>query len=206
MVLSVTAHSGISTEEVMGALRCAFLAYGLPEVMRSDNGPPFSTMRSALGLTRLSAWWIRLGIRPERTAAGCPQQNGRHERMHRDLKAETMRPCAGGFAAQQARFDAWRAVFNDERPHEALAQATPSSAHASARTRKMPSRIAPPEYDAQAEVRSVRSDGRVKLRGKQFFVSEVLAGERVALEEVAEDVVSVTYYGFELGRMSIADP
>lgn len=203
-VLSVTAHPGVAAAEVEPVLRRAFEAYGLPELIRSDNGVPFVTPASPLGLTRLSAWWIRLGIRPERIDVGRPQQNGRHERMHRELKAETMRPCAGGFAEQQVRFEAFRRLYNEERPHEALGQATPGSLYRPS-PRPLPERIEPPEYPAHVEVRAVRPDGMVKLRGRHVFVSEVLAGERVGLEEVADGVLSVLYYDFELGRLRVSE-
>jgi transposase InsO family protein len=203
-VLSVTGHPGVAAAEVEPVLRRVFAEHGLPEVIRTDNGVPFVTPASPLGLTRLSAWWLRLGIRPERIDIGRPQQNGRHERMHRDLKAETMRPCAGGFAAQQVRFDTFRRVYNEERPHEALGQATPSSVYAPS-PRPLPERVEPPEYPAHVEVRAVRPDGMVKLRGRHVFVSEVLAGERVGLEEVADGVLSVLYYGFELGRLRLSE-
>src|SRR5207302_4664291 len=98
-----------------------FREYGLPRVIRSDNGPPFASL-SAGGLSRLSVWWVKLGIIPERIQPGKPEQNGRHERMHATLKAETARPPAASLAAQQLRFDRFRAEFNQERPHEALGQ------------------------------------------------------------------------------------
>jgi transposase InsO family protein len=104
----------------------AFEEYGLPERIRTDNGPPFATTGLG-GLSRLSVWWIELGIRPERIRPAKPQENGRHERMHRTLKAETTRPPARSLRAQQHLFDEWRRNFNEERPHEALGQETPAS-------------------------------------------------------------------------------
>lgn len=103
-----------------------FREYGLPAAIRSDNGTPFAT-QALCGLSRLSVWWIKLDIDHDRIEPGQPQQNGAHERMHKTLKAETARPPERDMARQQARFDRWRAEFNDERPHEALGYATPAS-------------------------------------------------------------------------------
>ena len=104
----------------------AFREYGLPETIRTDNGAPFSTLAPG-GLSRLAVWWIRLGIRPERILTGRPDQNGRHERMHSTLKAETARPPRSSFRAQQRCFEAFRREYNHERPHEALTYETPAS-------------------------------------------------------------------------------
>jgi putative transposase len=106
---------------VQKAFHEAFLEFGLPDVIRTDNGPPFASVTIG-GLSRLSVWWIQLGILPERIMPGHPEQNGRHERMHRTLKAETARPAASNFAAQQRAFDAFKREYNHERPHEALGQ------------------------------------------------------------------------------------
>ena len=108
----------------MRSFEATFRELGLPDAIRTDNGPPFSTLAPG-GLSRLAIWWIRLGIRPERIMPGRPDQNDRHERMHRTLKAETARPPASSMRAQQARFDRFRHEYNDVRPHEAIGQATP---------------------------------------------------------------------------------
>lgn len=204
LVLGSTGHLSPSSAEVEPVLKRLFEHYGLPERIRTDNGTPFATPASALGLTRLSAWWIQLGIRPERIAAGRPQQNGQHERMHRDLKAEAMRPCAGDLSEQQRRFDSFRACYNNERPHEALSQATPASVYTES-ARRVPAHIAAAQYPPQMETRMVRPDGMVKLNGRHVFVSEVLSGEQVGIEEVSTGVLSVHYYGFELGRLKVSE-
>jgi len=116
----------------------AFQEHGLPRAIRSDNGPPFASPGVG-GLSRLAVWWIKLGIRPERIVAGKPQQNGRHERVHRTLNQETATPPAASLPAQQKRFDAFRTVYNNERPHEALGQQTPASLYAPA-PRRYPDR------------------------------------------------------------------
>ena len=162
-------------------VEAALRRYGLPLAVRSDNGPPFAG-RGAGGLTRLAVKWIKLGIRLERTDPGSPQQNARHERMHATLKAETATPPAESLAAQQRRFQRFRQDFNNERPHEALGQETPSSRYQSS-PRAYPGRIEEPVYDADQAVRRVRSNGEIKWRGELIFLSEALVGEPVGLAE-----------------------
>ena len=159
----------------------ALREHGLPAAIRSDNGPPFAG-NGAGGLSRLAVHWIKLGIRLERTAPAAPQQNGRHERMHATLKADTARPPAGTLAEQQARFDRFRADFNHERPHEALGQHTPASRFTPS-TRPYPSRIDEPAYDAEHAVRRVRSNGEIRWGGELVFISEALVGEPVGIAE-----------------------
>jgi hypothetical protein len=170
-----------------------FREHGLPEVIRTDNGSPFASGTAVAGLSRLSVRWIKLGIRPERITPGHPEQNGAHERMHRTLKAETARPPAASRPAQQERFDRFRSVYNEERPHEALAQRTPSELYQSS-TRPYPVQVPEPEYPGHFEVRSVRPSGEIKWQGGYLFLSETLDGERVGLEEAADGVWSV-YFG-----------
>src|SRR5438046_2352204 len=137
-----------------------FKEYGLPKRIRTDNGVPFATTTLAR-LSKLSAWWVRLGILPELIEPGKPAQNGRHERMHRTLKAETTRPAAGGLAAQQRRFNIFREEFNHERPHEALDQETPATCYAPS-PRPMPDRLPPLEYPDRFEVRYVSANGGIR--------------------------------------------
>jgi putative transposase len=148
-----------------------FQEYGLPTPMRTDNGVPFAT--TTLGrLSRLSAWWVRLGILPEFIEPGHPQQNGRHERMHRTLKAETTRPAAGNLAAQQRRVNRFRGEFNHERPHEALDQQTPSACYAPS-PRPMPDRLPPLEYPDRFEVRYVSANGGIRWNSRWVNLSTV---------------------------------
>jgi putative transposase len=170
----------------------AFRQYGLPTAIRTDNGPPFACT-GALGISRLSAWWIKLGIVPERIEPGCPQQNGRHERMHRTLKQEATRPTAANLKAQQKVFDRFVHEFNHERPHEALGQRPPAVVYR-ASSRTYPSRITPPEYPGSFQVRKVRHIGDIKLRGHSVYVSEALIGELVGLDPIAEDLWCL-YFG-----------
>ena len=168
-------------EDVDRAVDAAMRKHGLPHAIRSDNGPPFAG-NGAGGLSRLAVKWIKLGIRIERTDPGSPQQNGRHERMHGTLKAETAAPPAGSIAAQQRRFDRFRAIYNHERPHEALGQETPASRYR-ASPRRYPRRIEEPMYDPEHAVRRVRSNGEIRWGGDLIFVSEPLVGEPVGVAE-----------------------
>jgi len=174
-----------------------FREYGLPERIRSDNGPPFASV--ALGrLSRLSVWWIKLGVLPDLIEPASPQQNGRHERMHRDLKAETTIPPAGNRAAQQRRFNAFRTDFNDVRPHAAHGQRPPASLY-QASPRPFPSKLAPFDYPAHFETRRVSTNGGIRWHSRWVNVSHLLGGEYIGLEEVADDVWAVSFGPVHLG-------
>ncbi len=178
-----------------------FREYGLPERIRTDNGTPFASM--ALGrLSRLSIWWIKLGILPDLIEPASPHQNGRHERMHRDLKAETTRPPAGHRSAQQRRFNTFRSDFNEIRPHEALGQKPPASVYRPS-TRPFPQKLAAPEYPAHFEVRKVSTNGGIRWHSEWINVSHLLGGEYIGLEEVAEDVWSVCFGPVSLGWLHV---
>jgi transposase InsO family protein len=170
-----------------------FREHGLPEVIRTDNGSPFASGTAVGGLSRLSVRWIKLGIRPERILPGHPEQNGAHERMHRTLKAETARPPAASRPAQQERFERFRRLYNEERPHEALSQRPPGDLYRPS-SRAYPSRLPEPEYPGHFEVRRVRGSGEIKWQGGYLFVSQTLDGERVGLEETDDGVWSM-YFG-----------
>ena len=159
----------------------AFREYGLPWAIRSDNGSPFAS-RAIAGLSRLSVWWIKLGIAPERIEPGKPQQNGRHERMHLTLKGQTASPPAATVRGQQRRFDAFRKEFNEERPHEALEMATPASLYEPS-LRPYPAREPEVIYPEDWPCRMVRVRGEVKFKG-EFFLSEALTGEPVGFEPI----------------------
>lgn len=175
-----------------------FDTFGLPKVIRTDNGIPFAT-RAIHGLSRLSVYWMKLGIRHDRIDPGAPQQNGRHERMHRTLKAATTRPPEATFTAQQGRFDAFRSEFNAERPHQALDYDTPGD-HYRASTRTMPARIPKPEYPGHCQVRLISSNGYFKFRSDNIFLSNALAGEHIGLEEVDDGIWSLYFYQTLLAR------
>lgn len=176
-----------------------FQEYGLPDIIRTDNGVPFAT--TALGrLSTLSVWWIRLGIRPELIEPASPQQNGRHERMHRTLKAEATRPPSANLQAQQVRFNRFRSEYNDERPHEALDQETPTSVYRPS-TRPLPRQLAPLDYPGHFEVRLVSRNSGIRWKKRWVCVTHTLAGEYVGLEEVGDGLWDVYFGPLKLGRM-----
>ena len=175
----------------------AFQEHGLPLAIRSDNGPPFASPGVG-GLSRLAVWWLKLGIRPERIVAGKPQQNGRHERVHRTLKQETAVPPADSVPAQQQRFDEFRVLYNHERPHEALGQQTPASLYQPS-PRPYPERLEDPSYGGDVAVRRVRSNGQIKWAGELIFVGEALIGEPVGVVETEAGDWLVRYADVELG-------
>lgn len=169
-----------------------FCEYGLPRAILSDNGSPFGSPGLAR-LSRLSLWWIRLGIRIERIVPGHPEQNGAHERMHRTLKAETTRPPEQTLERQQRRFDEFRQIYNDERPHEALGQKRPTTIYRPS-PRPYPKSLPPIEYAGHLETRKVEHNGMMRWKKGRIFTSKTLSGEYVGLEEIDDGVWSV-YYG-----------
>ena len=167
------------TARVQAIFEAAFREHGMPKAIRTDNGPPFAS-RAVAGLSRLAVWWIKLGIVPERIAAGHPEQNGRHERMHRTLKQETAQPPAANRRQQQRALERFRQEYNQLRPHEALRMQTPATVYQPS-PRKFPARVPEPEYPQDMLVRSVRPHGHFRWKHYDVFLSEVLWGERVGL-------------------------
>lgn len=168
-------------EHVRAVFERVFREFGLPLAIRIDNGPPFASLGAA-GLSRLSVWWIKLGIMPERIRPGHPEQNGRHERFHRTLKQETMTPPQANPQAQQEACDRFRYVYNNERPHEALGQVPPARLYVSSPRPYLecPGDI---EYPPLTQVRRVRSNGEIKWRGELVYISQALIGELVGITE-----------------------
>lgn len=198
-VLGCTGLPSVKQNGAKAQFERLFDEYGLPSAIRSDNGVPFAT-QALCGLSRLSVWWIKLGIGHDRIAPGQPQQNGAHERMHKTLKAETARPPGHDMASQQTRFDDWRSEFNDERPHEALDYQTPASVYTPS-ARAMPSALPEPDYPGHFEVRWLSRSGNIKWKRQQLFVSQALAHEWVGLEEIADGVWSLYFYDRLLARL-----
>jgi transposase InsO family protein len=159
-----------------------FREYGLPRAIRSDNGPPFASVGVA-GLSRLAVWWIRLGIWPERIEPGHPEQNGRHERMHRTLELEVAAQPAGNLRLQQRDLESFRREYNTLRPHQALDDRTPAELYRPS-LRAFPAKLPQIAYPPGVLTRSVRPNGEIKQAGRCFFLAEALAGERVALWEI----------------------
>ena len=193
--LSGPAH--MTTARVQPLFIAAFREYGLPDAMRTDNGPPFAS-EGLHGLTALSLWWIKLGIRLERIVPGCPGQNGRHERMHRTLKAAAINPPAASAAGQQRQLDLARREYNEERPHESLGQAVPASIYRPS-GREYPRRLPEVTYAGDWETRMVKRAGQMKWRGREVPISQALRGERVGLEPVADGLWRVWFGTLLLG-------
>lgn len=183
--------------DVRCALERLFDEVGLPDAMRSDNGAPFGST-GAGGLSALSVWLLKLGVEPRYIPPSSPQHNGRHERMHRTLKAQTASPPAATTAEQQARLDAFRQHFNEDRPHEALEQ-TPPARHWQPSARRYPAEIADPWYDADHEVRRVRHMGDIKWRGENVYIGEAFAGELVGLADQGDGRTLVRFCSRDLG-------
>ncbi len=172
----------------------------MPEIIRVDNGAPFASMGPG-GLSKLSVWWIGLGIEVQFSRPACPQDNGSHERMHRTMKAECCEPPSANLLAQQQRFDRWRKEFNEERPHEALGMRVPAQVY-QASARRLDERIKPRLYELGAETHKVSANGFIALNGGHCFVGEAFAGAEVALEREQESgLIQVRYANVKLGSL-----
>jgi len=174
-----------------------FKEYGLPQAIRTDNGVPFASPNALFGLSRLSVWWLRLGINLERIKPGHPQQNGRHERLHLTLKKEATKPPSYNFLQQQCRFDDFVEVYNCERPHQALNGHYPAQLYTpSARVYRAPD---PPEYPFHDRTVRVTQCGRICLGKRKINLSIVFAGQFVGIREVADKIWLVSFLDFDLG-------
>jgi putative transposase len=198
LLLGCQALSSTRVQEAKPVFTRLFKEFGLPKRIRTDNGVPFATNTLAR-LSQLSAWWVRLGILPEFIEPGKPQQNGRHERMHRTLKAETTRPPAATRRAQQHKFDRFRQEFNFQRPHEALDMQTPASCY-EVSPREMPTKLPPLEYPDRFEVRYVSANGGIRWNHQWVNVSHTCAGQYVGLEEIDDGIWNVYFGPLKLGR------
>lgn len=192
-----------NTKAVQAALTEVFREYGLPERIRSDNGSPFASTGVG-GLTHLSVWWIKLGIIPERIEPGEPQQNGRHERMHRTLKQDTAQPPAPTLEQQQQRFDGFVKIYNYQRPHQALDGATPSDCYQPS-AREFPEKIEPWSYPNQMELRKADERGKIRWKQARCRLGTALANEVVALETVDDGLVKVWFGPVLLGILDERD-
>lgn len=199
-LLACSALTSTRLEEAWPVIVDVFREYGLPRAMHSDNGPPFGAAQG--GLSLMSVRLMMLGVLPVFSRPAHPQDNGRHERMHKDLKAETTRPPAANLARQQRSFDAFVERYNAERPHEALDMRRPVHVFKpSPRPYRAPR---PPEYPAHFERRKVTSIGQIRLRNRQIFVSSALAGQTIGLEPIDEHLYAVHFYDFVIGKVDTA--
>lgn len=203
-LLGCRGRSSVATLGARAVFERLFADYGLPIKMLTDGGVPFASPRSVRRLSRLSVWWIKLGIEPVLIEPGHPEQNGCHERMHRTLKATTARPPASCMRAQQRSFNRFRTEYNEERPHEGLGMKRPAELYR-ASSRPYPGRTPEVDYPGHYEVRSVRSKGAIQWHGERLFVSEALRGERVGLEETDDGIWSLSFCSLLLGRYDERD-
>jgi transposase InsO family protein len=200
-VLLCEALESVREESAFTAFEALFKERGLPSAIRSDNGVPFASPNALFGLSRLSVWWLRLGIGIERIKPGKPQQNGRHERMHLTLKKEATRPAKANFLQQQAEFDRWSNEFNTERPHEGLSMQVPASVYAaSPKHYKGIGELNYPFHDRSALVTTC---GRICIHRKKINVSTVLAGQTLGLREVDENTWLVSFMEYDLGYVDL---
>lgn len=189
--------SGTCFENVKPVFESVFREYGLPIAIRTDNGSPFASLAVG-GLSRLSVWFVKLGITPERIEPGHPEQNGRHERMHKTLKQETAKPPRATMAAQQRTFTRFRQTYNHERPHEALNDITPAEVYRPSK-RCYPEKLSEMEYPAHMKVRRIRSSGEFRWRGGMIYLSEALIGELIGLEQITD-----RYWQVKFGHVNLA--
>ena len=197
-ILGCEGMAAISDEAARETCEEVFRTYGLPSVMRSDNGVPFASVCLA-GLTKLSTYWLRLGIELERIRPASPQENGRHERMHRTLKAETTRPAKANLLQQQERFDAFVEEFNHERPHEAIDMKRPAEVFTPS-LRPHPSQLSEPTYPMHDDSIRVNRYGQLRICGRQFALTSSLAEQFVGVREENDGRWLVTFVGLDLGH------
>lgn len=200
-LLGCQAQPRIATETVQQHFEGLFHRHGLPRRIRSDNGAPFAS-RAVGGLSRLSVWWVKLGILPERIQPGQPQQNGAHERMHETLKQAATQPGSRHLAAQQRRFDRFRHAYNSRRPHEALDQQVPASRYQRS-SRRPPRQLPSLRYPDWFETKRVGPSGLICLANRRIYVSSTLVGEPVGIEQTAETVYDVYFGPLRLGAFDL---
>jgi transposase InsO family protein len=196
-LLRCQALSGPRHEPVQAALTALFVEYGLPRAIRSDNGVPFASVAVG-GLSKLAVWLIKLDVKPERIAPGQPQQNGRHERMHRTLKAETANPPRASMRAQQCAFDRFRREYNEQRPHQHLDGDRPADRYR-ASPRPYPRRLPEIDYPSGFERRTVHTAGQIRWQGREIYLSETLIGETIGLSPQEHDRWQLYYGPVSLG-------
>ena len=200
-VIACKALEGQTQLLVKRAFKRIFRQYGIPQIIRVDNGTPFTAMGLA-GLSKLSVWWIELGIRVEFTRKGCPRDNGSHERMHRTLKAEAIRPPSANRKAQQRRFERWKQTFNHLRPHESLEMAKPAQKyHPSPRRYRESDKYV--HYPKEYLVKKISQSGFLSWKGKSYFLGEAFCGVKVGLVETANAPTEIYFANLRLGVLKL---
>ena len=196
-LLGCEALTSTNSHDAFGVFEHVFKHFGLPQAIRTDNGIPFASGNSLFGLTKLSVWWLRLGIGLERIKPGNPQQNGRHERMHLTLKKEATKPAAKNLLQQQARFDRFIGQYNQERPHQALGMKYPAEVYSpSPRPYRGIGELAYPFHDRTI---TVTNCGRICFGVRKINLSTALAGQNVGIKEVSDKIWLVSFMQYDLG-------
>lgn len=191
----------ISSLETQKLFEQIFRRYGLPRIIRTDNGAPFASL-SVSGLSKLSVWWLRLGIQVERIAPGHPEQNGRHERMHLTLKRETTRPAAYNILQQQERFDRFREEYNTSRPHEALKMGYPSNFY-TVSERPYPERLEDLKYPLHDRIAVVSSGGQICALGhRSIFIGKPFVDQELGLREISPGNWLVSFLSLDIGSIN----
>ena len=201
-LLACVAHRAPATDAAHAVLAACFRRYGLPAALLSDNGPPFGAPRAPRGFSRLTLWLRTLGITPHFIVPGHPEHNGRHERLHRTLKRDALRPPASSLRTQQARFDAFRHIYNTTRPHEALGQ-TPPAAHFVPSPRPYPLRPRPLAYPTHFLARRVTAAGLVWVHQEDIYISQTFAGYTVGLDPISPTRWDVYFAEYLLGALDL---
>ena len=197
-LLGCEAMDSTASESAKQGFEFIFKEYGVPTRLRTDNGVPFSS-RTVQGLSPLSVWWMRLGIQVERIEPGKPQQNGRHERMHRTLKEEIRPGMCENLLAQQEQLDRFREEFNHRRPHEALKMKCPGDLYKPS-LKRFPDRVPEPVYPDHDLVRHVSAAGYAYFsKGKSFFISQALGDQTIGLEEEQDGIWRINFMDLDLG-------
>jgi hypothetical protein len=198
MILDIRALEDARGATVQACFQRLFEQHGLPGAIRSDNGIPFASAQGLLGLTRLSAWWLALGIDLERGRPACPQDNSAHERMHRDIRTELQ---AGRIGRDQAAFDIWRHEFNNDRPHESLAMRVPAEVY---QPSSRPFSGTPDDLDyGSMDTRRVNlQTGRIRLLREQISISSALGGWSVGIEPSLDDLITVWFAQLPVGHIN----
>jgi transposase InsO family protein len=201
-VLTAVPLKNSRTETVRAEFERLFKVYGLPIVIRSDNGTPFASTQAIFGLSRLSAWFIALGIQLDRIKPGCPYQNGGHERMHRDIRFEVQNVVKGDLEHNAASLEIWRKNFNEKRPHEALNMKTPSEVYkkSSRKYRGTPDKI---DYPLNFVERKVNPIGQIVINSQAFYISASLKGWTVGLKPLNESELDVHFAYLNLGSINL---
>jgi putative transposase len=196
-LLAVEALQSTRESTAIAVFERAFREYGLPQAIRTDNGVPFASPNALFNLSKLSVWWLRLGIQIERIKPGNPQQNGRHERMHLTLKQETTKPAGQNFLQQQSRFDDFITEYNTERPHQALAMQCPAERYA---VSSRPYEGLPDlDYPFHDKTITVTTCGRICLNRRKINLSQVFAGQKIGIKQVADRIWLVSFMDYDLG-------